>query len=277
MTQTVSLPDVPLNQGIHVLHLFYRLERELWNQLPPETIAASLASLEAICQKSPGPAHPRVMTFANVGGKADLAFLVYAADLIHLSTLQRDIELAFPPGTVHAVYSYLSVTELPEYVTTDADLSRMLEQGERKLASGTPEFEEAFAAAKKRNDEYLHYRLHPELQDWPIMCFYPMSKKRDGNDNWYSLDFEQRRRLMSGHAKTGRKYAGKISQLITGSTGLDSWEWGVTLMAHRLDDVKNIVHEMRFDEVTARFGVFGPFYINLRMTPTQLWEHLRLG
>jgi len=81
---------------------------------------------------------------------------------------------------------------------------------------------------------------------------------------------------MGTHARTGRKYAGKISQLITGSTGLDDWEWAVTLLAHRLDDVKGIVYEMRFDEVTARYGDFGPFYVNLRLQPTALWQHLHL-
>ena len=103
-----------------------------------------------------------------------------------------------------------------------------------------------------------------------------MNKKRDGADNWYSLDFDARKKLMGGHARTGRKYAGRISQLITGSAGLDDWEWGVTLLAERLDDVKSIVYEMRFDEVSARFGEFGPFYINLRMTASDLWAHLGL-
>ena len=103
-----------------------------------------------------------------------------------------------------------------------------------------------------------------------------MSKRRLGGDNWYSLDFDTRKKLMGGHARTGRKYAGRISQLITGSTGLDDWEWGVTLLAHQLDAVKEIVYEMRFDEVTARFGDFGPFYTSLRMNPSRLWEHLGL-
>jgi chlorite dismutase len=103
-----------------------------------------------------------------------------------------------------------------------------------------------------------------------------MSKKRSGSDNWYMLDFAARKALMGTHARTGRKYAGKISQLITGSTGIDDWEWGVTLLAHRLDDVKGIVYEMRFDEVTARYGDFGPFYVNLRLQPAALWQHLHL-
>ena len=269
-------PPVTLRQGVHVLHLFGRIDRERWARTASADTAAARDRLAALCTANAGPAAPRVMSFANVGGKADIAFMIFAAELQQLGALQRDLETAFPPGTWVPGYSYLSVTELPEYVTTDDDLRRMLEHGERKLPPGTPEFDEAFAAAKKRNDEYLHYRLYPELPDWEIMCFYPMSKKRDGADNWYSLDQEARRKLMGGHARTGRKYAGRISQLITGSAGLDDWEWGVTLMAHQLDAVKEIVYEMRFDEVSARYGDFGPFYINLRLDPVALWEHLRL-
>ena len=103
-----------------------------------------------------------------------------------------------------------------------------------------------------------------------------MNKRRAGDDNWYLLDFTSRKRLMGGHARVGRKYAGRVSQLITGSTGLDDWEWGVTLMAHQLDAIKEIVYEMRFDEVSARYAEFGPFYLNLRLPPGALWEHLRL-
>jgi chlorite dismutase len=270
------MPSITLNQGTHVCHLFFRIDRARWNELGPVDTAAALKRLESACAAYSGPASPRIMTFVNVGGKADLAFMLFAKELQQLGELQRAVELAFPPGTLIPVYSYLSVTELPDYVTSDDDLKRMLEHGERKLAPGTPEFEQAFAAAKQRNDEYKHYRLYPELENWEIMCFYPMSKKRSGGDNWYSLDFDARKKLMGSHAKTGRKYAGRISQLITGSTGLDDWEWGVTLLAHQLDAVKEIVYEMRFDEVSARFGEFGTFYINLRLSPADLWAHLRL-
>ena len=108
------------------------------------------------------------------------------------------------------------------------------------------------------------------------MCFYPMNKRREGGDNWYLLDFTTRKKLMGGHARVGRKYAGRVSQLITGSAGVDDWEWGVTLIAHQVDAIKEIVYEMRFDEVSARYAEFGPFYLNLRLQPTALWEHLRL-
>ncbi len=272
----MGLPVVPLSQGIHVVHLFFRINRLRWSTVPPGESRQALERLQALCDANPGPAHPRVMLFANVGGKADIAVVLFAAGLHEVSVLQRAVERAFPPGSLERVYSYLSVTELPEYVTTDDDLKRMLQHGERKLEPGSPEFDAAFTTAKQKNAEYQHYRLYPELLDWPILCFYPMNKKRDGADNWYSLDFDARKKLMGGHARTGRKYAGRISQLITGSAGLDDWEWGVTLLAERLDDVKSIVYEMRFDEVSARFGEFGPFYINLRMNASDLWAHLGL-
>jgi chlorite dismutase len=272
----MSFPEVKLSQGIHVMHLFYRIDRTVWQQLAPGASASALKALEALAAKFPGPAHPRLATFVNVGGKADVAFMLYHADLVQLGAMHRELEAAFPAGALQPVYTYLSVTELPDYVSTDDDLKRMIQHGERKLQPGTPEFEQAFAQAKERNDQYKFYRLNPELEDWEIMCFYPMNKKRSGGDNWYLLDFDTRKKLMGGHAKTGRKYAGKISQLITGSTGVDDWEWGVTLMAHQLDAVKDIVYEMRFDEVSARYGEFGPFYINLRLSPAQVWQHLKL-
>ena len=258
------------------MHLFYRIDRSRWSQLADGESALARERLTQFAAKYAGPAHPRLTCFVNVGGKADLAFMLYAAELQLLGEMHRELEAGFPAGTLSIAYSYLSVTELPEYVTSDDDLKRMIQHGEQKLQPGTPEFDQAYAVAKKRNDDYQFYRLYPELDAWEIMCFYGMSKKRDGQDNWYSLDFDTRKKLMGAHARTGRKFAGKISQLITGSTGLDDWEWGVTLMAHRLDDVKSIIYEMRFDEVTARFGDFGPFYINITMDPAGLWEHLRL-
>ena len=270
------MPPVQLSKGIHVLHLFYRVDRHRWAAAPAEERAAVGSRLAALEARWPGPGHPRMSTYATVGGKADFAVVLYFADLVEISAAQREVEASFPSGSLVTTYSYLSVTELPEYVTTDEDLRRMLQFGEKRLAPGTPEFDAAFAAAKQRNDEYLHYRLNPELPDWEILCFYPMSKKRDQADNWYMLGIDARKELMRGHAKTGRKFAGRISQLITGSCGLDDWEWGVTLMAHQLDAVKEIVYEMRFDEVSARFGDFGPFYVNLRLPPAELPAHLRL-
>ena len=269
------LPIVKLTRGIHALHLFYNIDRDRWSRLSPGQSAEALSRIEALCAKNSAVSHPRMTTFANVGGKADLVFFLLAADLGEISQMHRDLECCFPPGTLLRVYSYLSVTELPDYVTTEEDQRNMLVNHE-KLTPDTDAFNKRLAELRQKHAEYEHYRLYPEMPDWEVMGFYPMSKRRDASDNWYRLDFAARKQLMAGHARVGRKYAGRISQLITGSTGLDDWEWGVTLMAHQVDALKEIVYEMRFDEVSARYADFGPFYVNLRLLPPVLWEHLRL-
>jgi chlorite dismutase len=106
--------------------------------------------------------------------------------------------------------------------------------------------------------------------DWPVVCFYPMSKKREGADNWYMLDSSSRAELMRAHGSTGRRYAGKVTQIVTGSTGLDDWEWGVTLFADDPLTFKKLVYEMRFDEVSARYAEFGPFFVGRRLMPGDL-------
>ncbi|HXC98561.1 MAG TPA: chlorite dismutase family protein [Verrucomicrobiae bacterium] len=265
----MHLPEVKLNQGIHVMHLFYRIDRTRWVH------GDAVGKLEALCAVNKHPSHPRLVTYANVGGKADLAFLLQAAELGQVGQLHRDLEACFAPGTLVPVFSYLSVTELSEYMPSEDDNRQILIQQE-KLAPESEAFTARMAELGKKRAEYEQYRLYPELPDWEVMGFYPMSKRREGADNWYTLDFATRKRLMGGHARVGRKYAGRVSQLITGSTGLEGWEWGVTLMAHQVDALKEIVYEMRFDEVTARYGEFGPFFVNLRLAPPALWKHLHL-
>jgi len=271
----MALPVVKLDQGIHVMHLFYTIDRDLWADLPDGTSEETQEKLEALLAANTGPCEPRIDLYATVGPKADVAFMVFAAELGVLMQLHRDLENCFPAGSLDCVYDYVSITELSEYATSEEDSRQMLINQE-KLSPDSDEFNERLAAIRKKIGEYEHYRLYPEMPTWEVMGFYPMLKRRDGADNWYSLDFETRKKLMKGHATVGRKYAGRVSQLISSSTGLDEWEWGVTLMAHQVDALRDIVYEMRFDEVTARFGGFGPFYVNLRVTTEQLWEHLRL-
>ncbi len=268
-------PAVRLDQGIHLMHLFYRVNRAVWEDCPEGVSVHVREQLEALLAANAAACQPRIVPFVNVGGKADLVFMLYAADLVMLSRLHRELEFCFPPEAIELLYSYLSVTELPEYVKTEEDLKHMI-LGQENLKEGTEPFAARLDALKKKQAEYRHYRLYPELPDWEVMGFYPMSKRRQGADNWYSLGFDTRKKLMAGHAEVGRRYAGRISQLITGSTGLDDWEWGVTLMAHQVDALKEIVYEMRFDEVSARYGEFGPFYVNLRMELVDAWTHLKL-
>jgi chlorite dismutase len=169
----------------------------------------------------------QVVCFAVLGHKADVGFVVVGPDLV---ALRRSQSALVQPG-LELGDSYVSLTEVSEY------------------ARGIPQ---------DRLDPRLHPKLPPSGKR--AICFYPMSKRRDGDDNWYSLDYDRREALMREHGTSGRKFAGRVLQLVTGSTGLDDFEWGVTLFATAPDDLKECVHRMRFDEVSARYAEFGPFY-----------------
>jgi chlorite dismutase len=166
------------------------------------------------------------------------------------------------------------MTERSEYTTSEEEFAAgLVKEG---TAAGTPEYEQKLADFRTRMTKYLKDRLYPVLPPWEVMCFYPMNKRREHGQNWYSLPFDERKKLMGGHAKTGRAWHGKILQLITGSTGLDDWEWGVTLLAHDPKDIKGIVYEMRFDEVSAVYAEFGEFFIGLQVPLDELFRRVQL-
>src|SRR5436190_8257282 len=179
----MPVPSVKLNRGIHVMHLLYKIDRLRWQNVGASESKQALCKLEALIQANNAPSNPRVVGYVNIGGKADLVFIIYAAELGQIGRIHRELELCFPPGTLQTIYSFLSVTELPEYVTTEEDLTRSLQQ--EGLQPGTEPVDQRMEAGKKRQAEYEQYRLYPEMPDWEIMGFYPMSKRRNGNDNWY--------------------------------------------------------------------------------------------
>jgi chlorite dismutase len=189
---------------------------------------------------------------------------------------EKQLTLSLGPEILSPAYSYLSQTESSEYTTSREDYAVETLIGEKALTEGSPEYEAALKEFDDRMAHYLKHRLYPVLPDWPVICFYPMSKRRNGADNWYALDFAARKKLMAGHARVGRTYSGRILQLITGSTGLDEFEWGVTLLAKDTIDIKSIVYEMRFDEVTARYGEFGDFYIGMQIPLDALFRRVCL-
>jgi chlorite dismutase len=197
-------------------------------------------------------------------------------DLGRIQRLGQEIAATAFGTCLVPVYSFLSMSEVSEYMSTAADWARhLIEDDEMDPAS--PEFARSVAAFEKRMAAYAEARVHPQLPaDMPIVCFYPMSKARDEQRNWYTLPFEERKKLMGGHAETGRRFAGRILQLITSSTGIDDWEWGVTLFARDLKSVRDVVYEMRFDPGSAIYGEFGEFYMALRFAPAELAETLRL-
>ena len=262
-------PVIP-SEGWGVLHLFFHLRRDL---LEDSTEAAKdfARRLQAFNARD----DYQVLAFSVLGQKADLGLMVLGPDLAELDQLTTELTASPLGAGLFPAASYLSMTELSEYTSSAEDEARRLVD-EEGMTRGSPEHTEAVEAFRSRMADYAEHRLHPKLPAKRVLSFYPMSKRRSGDDNWYALPFDDRKRLMGGHARVGRTYRGRVLQLITGSVGLDDWEWGVTLLADDPKALKDIVYEMRFDEVSARYGEFGPFVTGLVLDPDELMTHLGL-
>jgi chlorite dismutase len=250
--------------GWGVLHLFYRVDRERAEQEPgaAKRIVDAVASLEA-------DGH-HALVFAVLGHKADLGVMAYGPDLARLHAFQQELLT----GPLVPDYSYVSLTENSEYSATEDDERARLHDDES--LTDDAEIEARLVVWRERIAHYRENRVHPVLPDRKVIGFYPMSKRRSGDDNWYRLPFEARRELMAGHARIGRTFAGRVLQLITGSVGIDDWEWGVTLLTDDPAVLKEIVYEMRFDDVSARYGEFGPFFTGLVLEPAEALERVGL-
>jgi peroxiredoxin len=271
-----NVPPLVPREGWHVMHLFYQIDHAQWSILSDEEKRAAKTRLTELVQEIRATKDTHLLTFSIATPKADLGFMLLTPDLQVANAYEKQLTLSLGPEILSPTYSYLSQTESSEYTTTAEQYAAETLAGEKGLAPGSPEFEQAMKEFNDRMAHYLQHRLYPVLPDWPVVCFYPMSKRRSGNDNWYSLSYEARRELMSGHARVGRTYSGRILQLITGSTGLDEFEWGVTLLAKDTIDIKAIVYEMRFDEVSARYADFGDFYIGMQLPLDELFRRVCL-
>lgn len=268
-------PILP-TEGRHVLHLFFRIDYGSWDLLDGTQKIEAKTSLAELVQEIRATPDTQLLTFSVATPKADLGFMLVTPDLHVADGFAKQLGLALGPGVLIPEYSWLSLTERSEYTTSDEEYARTLET-EENLAPGTPAHEEKLAAFRARMTKYLKDRLEPNLPDWPVVCFYPMSKRRGGEgQNWYALDFAARKKLMAGHARVGRTYSGRVLQLITGSTGLDDMEWGVTLFARTTSEIKAIIYEMRFDEVSAQYADFGEFFIGLQMPLDGLFARLAI-
>lgn len=275
MQTPVPDPVLPL-EGRHVLHLFFKVDYSAWDLLDGAQKIEAKTALARLVQEIRATPDTQLLTFSVVTPKADLGFMLVTPDLHVADVFAKQLALALGPEILSPAYSWLSMTERSEYTTSEAEYAATLEKDEG-LTPGTPAFQEKIAAFTARMAKYLKDRLQPNLPDWPVLCFYPMSKRRGGpGQNWYALDFDARKRLMGGHARVGRTYSGRVLQLITGSTGLDEMEWGVTLFARTPSEIKAIVYEMRFDEVSAQYAEFGDFFIGLQLPLDTLFARLSL-
>jgi peroxiredoxin len=268
-------PALRPKEGWHVLHLFYRVEFGQWHVLTPEERLAAKTRLSALVQEARSLPSTQLLTFSIISPKADLGFMLLTDDLHTANGVEKQLTLSLGVDVLTPVFSFYSLTERSEYATSEEDYAATL-AAEKGVFSGTPEFTQAITEFRLRMEKYRQDRLYPNMPDWPVFSFYPMTKRRDAGQNWYLLPFEKRKELMLGHGRIGRQYAGRVRQLITGSTGLDDAEWGVTLFAHDVFDIKSIVYEMRFDAVSAQYADFGEFYLGLQLPLDDLFRRILL-
>lgn len=239
-------------EGWFALHDLRTLDRTAWNHLASNERDKAVAEVTSLLTSTDAET-PEGWTVAYgvIGHKADLLVIHLRPELSQLSELERKFDETVLASSATRPFSYLSVIEVSRHAAPE----------------GT--------AGNVESSPYIQSRLYPEIPAKSgYVCFYPMSKKRDGEDNWYTLPGAERTELMRAHGRTGRSYAGKVSQIVTGSMGLDDWEWGVTLFADDPIQFKKLVYEMRFDEVSARYAEFGPFYVGRRLDADQLGRWL---
>ncbi len=239
--------------GLYVSHLMFDVPAE-----PREHVISAFSNVVSKYKSN----DTQIIVGSTFGHESDgiVMILSKTADEI------LEIERAIKNSGLIVTDSFLSITELSEYTTT--------EEQEQARLDGLDETEEEkqkmMNAWRERMEIYERHRLFPEIPEKEFMCFYPMSKKREVGANWFSLPFEERVKLMQAHGQLGRSYSGRILQLITGATGLTDWEWGVTLFSNKLTDIKDIIYEMRFDEASAIYGEFGHFTVAKICDPSEL-------
>jgi chlorite dismutase len=271
--------DIPATlepvQGWHCFHLFYQVDRARLGLISTEHRQQGLDDLRRILRARPPGAPDQIQCFAVPGHKADFGIVMAGPNLRAMHDIQMAVQASSLGPALHPCYSFYSITEVSEYVPDEEQYARILRDRE-KLDPESSVFKAKIASYAERLAPMNRQRLYPEFPSWPCLCFYPMSKMRTAGQNWYLLPFEERSELMSQHGRSGMKFAGRVTQLITASTGLDNWEWGVTLWARNPSYLKDIVYSMRFDESSAKYALFGDFYFGYILPPDDLLETIRL-
>jgi len=261
--------------GWHCTHLYYRFDRAALARMSGEQLR--LTRDEAIALLDPaGPNAPqRLQTSIVSGHKADFGLMLMDPHPLKIESVNQRLLASELGAALVPTYSFVSITEISEYVPS------VEQYGKKLIAEGDSEGSPAYAAKLKAYADRLpmmnRQRLTPDFPPYPATCFYPMNKKRKVGENWFLMPFDARNKMMAEHAKSGMTFAGKVQQLITVGLGLDDWEWGVTLWAKNPQFLTEIVYRMRFDEASARYAEFGPFYTSYVTSPAEMLEHCRIG
>jgi len=260
LNATEKMPPVPLTlEGASVLHQMLRVRWPQWRALSTDTRAALLdeaAGALAGLEKSGSAA------FSLLGHKGDLMLIHFRNGFDELGVVENTMAHLGLWDYLEQTTSYLSVVELGLYESTAKVYAQLAEKG---IAPHTAEWDAEISQTMERQREAMRSRLFPEVPPARFLCFYPMDRRRGEHKNWYQLPMAERQRQMSEHGMVGRRYAGTVKQIITGSIGFDDWEWGVDLFADDPLVFKRLIYEMRFDEVSAVYALFGQFYVGQRM------------
>ncbi len=270
-----QLPAVPLTiEGYATLHQMMRFRWTAWRALAENIrreIATEAASLLTSMEDGSTGNSGQSALFSLLGHKGDLMLVHFRDSFDQLNQAELDIARLRLNDYLEPTTSYLSVIELGLYESTLKTYKALADQG---AEPHSPEWNQAIAEIVARQKEAMKPRLFPAIPPNRYICFYPMDRRRGEDKNWYMLPMEERQRQMNEHGMVGRRYAGEVKQIITGSIGFDDWEWGVDLFADNPLVFKKLIYEMRFDHVSAVYALFGTFYIGLRCPAKSLFELL---
>jgi hydrogen peroxide-dependent heme synthase len=271
-----QLPAVPLTiEGYATLHQMMRFRWTAWRALAENIrreIAVEAATLLAYMEDgSGGKSGGQSALFSLLGHKGDLMLVHFRDTFDQLNQAELDIARLRLNDYLEPTTSYLSVIELGLYESSLKTYKALVDQG---AEPHSPEWNQAIAEIIARQKEAMKPRLFPAMPPNRYICFYPMDRRRGEDKNWYTLPMEERQRQMNEHGMVGRRYAGEVKQIITGSIGFDDWEWGVDLFADNPLVFKKLIYEMRFDHVSAVYALFGTFYIGLRCPAKSLFDLL---
>jgi chlorite dismutase len=275
MPVEIALPEVPLTvEGASVLHQMMRFRWTAWRALAAESRSAILAEATAVLEAMEKPGAGRQSAvFSLLGHKGDLMFVHFRRSFEELNEAQLQVARWQLSDYLEPTTSYLSIIELGLYESTSdtyAELAR------RNIKPHSEEWKREIEAVLERHRKAMAPRLWPEIPAAKYVCFYPMDRRRGEAKNWYQEPMADRQRMMKEHGLIGRRYAGEVRQIITGSIGFDDWEWGVDLFAEDPLVFKKLIYEMRFDHVSAVYALFGAFYVGLRVPAVGLDEILRV-
>lgn len=264
----MELPAVPLTtEGYSVLHQMFRFRRAAWRALPDGEKSAiaqeAISALSAMEKKSDGQS----ALYSLIGHKGDLMLIHFRNSFAELNQSELGLANLRLSEYLEATTSYLSIIELGLYDSTMKIYRELAEQG---IEPHSDQWKAEVECKLNRHKEAMHPRLFPEIPSARYACFYPMDRRRGEDKNWYTLPLEERARQMGEHGLVGRRYAGEVKQIITGSIGFDDWEWGVDLFADDPLVFKKLIYEMRFDHVSAVYALFGQFYVGVRVPAADL-------